>query len=99
MKNETMINENVFVPMDLNEDNKWDSDAPQEPIEGLSDIDGLSVEWDGLYGRSWQTFTCEADMTIALDKNEAIWKAYREALKLYQTTHKPHEHLMKYICE
>ncbi len=36
----------------------------------VSDIDGLSVEWENEMGRYWQSFSSEEEMREALRKNE-----------------------------
>ncbi|MEK6829799.1 MAG: hypothetical protein AABY15_06795 [Nanoarchaeota archaeon] len=36
----------------------------------VSDIEDLSVEWDGCYGKHWQTFASAEEMNEALRKNE-----------------------------
>lgn len=51
-------------------------------IKGLSDMEGLSVEWDGIYGKHWQSFDSAEEMKNELDKVEREAKAKIE--EIYQ---------------
>lgn len=65
------------------------NDAPMEPWRGLSDIDGMSIEWEYDSGyRHWETFDSDEEMKKVLDENDEIWKKYRTACEEYEKNKK-----------